>query len=167
MDNVTYQKTLFKIVMCVMACDGEIHQSEIEEIELAFKQTDFFNELKFEEEMASVIEALEEDGKKFLWDSVTLLSDNDLTAVQELQVLELMLRIIYADGRVDKNEITFLKIVKARLSVSDEIFHKRFGKIEGIGRALPEDKVLSTTKEFVENINFPDISEMTNIEINK
>ncbi|MFT6834190.1 MAG: hypothetical protein ACJA0H_000217 [Francisellaceae bacterium] len=29
MENIAYQKVLFKTVMCVMACDGEIHESEI------------------------------------------------------------------------------------------------------------------------------------------
>ena len=160
MENIAYQKVLFKTVMCVMACDGEIHESEIKEVELAFQQTEYFKDLVFKDELALVINDFNQNETKFVWDCISSFAGHILSPVQELQVLELILRIIYADGRVDRNELEFLKIVKSHLNVSNEIFFKRFGDVGGLGANHHVDKIAVKTQDFINTLNLPEFDKL-------
>jgi uncharacterized tellurite resistance protein B-like protein len=166
MEKIAYQKVLFTTVMCVMACDGEIHESEIKEVELAFQQTEYFKDLVFKDELAIVVDEFNQDEKKFVWDCISSLASNSLSPVQELQVLELILRIIYADGRVDRNELEFLKIVKSHLNVSNEIFFKRFGDVDGLGANHSEDKIAVKTQDFISDLNLSELGELDLTQLN-
>jgi uncharacterized tellurite resistance protein B-like protein len=167
MENIAYQKVLFKTVMCVMACDGEIHESEIKEVELAFQQTEYFKDLVFKDELALVINEFNQNEKKFVWDCISSFSEHSLSPVQELQVLELILRIIYADGRVDRNELEFLKIVKSHLNVSNEIFFKRFGDVDGLGANHTIEKITAKTQYFISELNLPELGELELVKLNE
>ena len=165
MEKVAYQKVLFKTVMCVMACDGEIHESEIKEVELACHQTEYFKDLVFKDELDIAIKEFSQDEKKFVWDCISSFSEHSLSPVQELQVLELILRIIYADGRIDRNEIEFLKIVKSHLNVSNEIFFKRFGEVAGLGANHALDKLTTKTHDFISELNLAKVGELEFVNI--
>jgi uncharacterized tellurite resistance protein B-like protein len=160
MESIAYQKILLRTAMCVMACDGEIHASEVKEIELAFEQTDFFKGLVFKEEMDSVINEFKRDEKKIVKECFDQLASADLNSVQQLQVLEIVLRIIYADERVDENEVKFLKIVKSLLGVPDEIIFKRFGYVSCLGGKYSTDKLIPTADDFLSDVKLPEIQEM-------
>ena len=45
-------------------------------------------------------------------------------------ILEIVLRLIYADVKIDDKEITFLQSIRSRLSIDDELLTQRFGEIE-------------------------------------
>jgi uncharacterized tellurite resistance protein B-like protein len=167
MENIAYQKVLFKTVMCVMACDGEIHESEIKEVELAFHQTEYFKGLVFKDELDIVINEFNQDEKKFVWDCILSYAELSLSPVQELQVLELILRIIYADGRVDRNELEFLKIVKSHLNVANEIFYKRFGDVEGLGANHSLAKITAKTQDFISDLDLSKLDELDIMKLNE
>ncbi len=160
MDNIAYQKILFRTAMCVMVCDGDIHHSEILEMEVAFKQTDFFKDLVFKDEVDFVLDKFKNSEKEFLAECVENLSKAAMSPVQELQILELALRIIYADNRVDKNELEFLKIIKGCLSVPDEIFHSRFGSVPFLDFKGFRYKKSQDSKFIIDNIVLPDVDSM-------
>jgi len=161
MESIAFQRILFRSAMCVMACDGEIHDSEVREMELAFEQTDFFRDLVFKDELKSVIRRLERDEKQIVTEYFDQIASEDLNPVQQLQVLEIILRIIYADERVDTNELEFLKIVKSRLGVPDEIFYKRFGEVSSLGGERSTDKLIQTTNEFMKSMVLPDVKDIS------
>mgnify|MGYP000232159760 CR=1 FL=1 len=163
MDKVLYQKILFRTAMCVMACDGEIHDDEIRELELAFEQTGFFQKLIFKDELESAVNDFERDEKQVVIDYFALISSSSFNPVQRLQVLEIILRIIYADHRIDENELHFLRIVKSKLNVPDEIFYKRFGEVSGLHVNYSETKLVSETNNFLESITLPESPELLNI----
>ena len=120
MDSIAYQKILFRTAMCVMACDGDIHHSEVREMEVAFEKTDFFKDLVFKTEIDFVLDRFKSSEKEFLIECVDNLSKATMSPVQELQILELALRIIYADNRVDKNEIDFVIFQECLHSIRSE-----------------------------------------------
>ena len=153
MGNIDYQKILFRTAMCVMTCDGEIHESEIKEMELAFKQTEFFKDLVFNDEMKMIVSEFEQDEKKVVKDYFEQLASINLNPVQQLQILEIALRI-------DDNEVKFFKIVKSFLDVPDEILYKRFGQLDYLGGEHSPDKLISTTNDFLDSIVLPEIQEM-------
>lgn len=161
MNNIGYQKILFRTAVCAMACDGEIHESEVREIQLAFEQTDFFKDLVFNDEMELVIGDFKNKEKQVLRDYFDQISSEKLNPVQDLQILEIILRIIYADEHIDENEIKFLRIVKSCLDVPDQIFYKRFGMISFLTGMGSLDKKTHTTSNFLENMVLPDIKEMS------
>ena len=129
METILYQKLLFRTAMCVMTCDGEIHKSEIAEMEVSFKNTDFFRDLIFEDEISEFLEEFKKDGQSYSFNLVKQLSAASLNPVQELQIMELALRITYADNRIDENEIKFLNILKSKLNIHDEVLRNRFGEV--------------------------------------
>ena len=45
-------------------------------------------------------------------------------------VLEIVLRLIYADVKIHEKERTFLQLIRSNLSIDDEIITERFGEIE-------------------------------------
>ena len=163
MDSVTYQKILFRTAMCVMACDGEIHDSEVKEMKLAFEQTEYFRDLVFKDELESVIQDFKRDEKKVVMEYFDTIATSSLSPVQKLQVLEIILRIIYADDRVDDNEVHFLTIVKSRLNIPDEIFYKRFGEVRCLHNEHNETKTVPTVNKYLDNLNLPELNNLNEI----
>ncbi|MDF1868398.1 MAG: TerB family tellurite resistance protein [Saprospiraceae bacterium] len=160
---MAYQKILFRTAMCVMACDGEIHDSEIEEIRLAYEQTDFFRDLVFKTELELVLNDFKRDEKKVVMEYFNHLTSSDLTPVQELQILEIILRIIYADDRIDKNEVLFLQAVKSKLNVPDEIFYKRFGEVSCMQIGHMESKLVPEENKFLDGFELSGIINLNEV----
>lgn len=160
MDNADYQRTLFRTAMLVMGCDGELHSSEIREIENAFEKSSLFKDLNLQNELDRVMGEFDQDKKKVVTRYFEEIEVADLDPVQELQILEIILRIMYADDRVDPNEVRFLKLVKSRLGVMDEIFAKRFGELDILPTGHIPEKSEDTVGAFVNEVEFPDFDEL-------
>ena len=58
-----------------------------------------------------------------------LLMESKLTTVQELLILEVALRIINADEKVEENEKWLFRILRSKLRVHNETIIDRFGQI--------------------------------------
>ena len=89
-----------------------------------------------------------------------MLKNEELSPPQSLQILEIILRIIHADNRLDPNEIKFLKIVKSKLKVPNEIFLKRFGDVNYLSLTALHKKEYKA-QEWVKNeMKLPDFSQL-------
>ena len=53
-----FSKLLFKTAFCLIACDGEIHEQEIEELRLIEANTPYFREIELEFELKALIKKL-------------------------------------------------------------------------------------------------------------
>jgi len=157
-DNIDFQKVLFRSAMCVMACDGEIHDSEIKEMEIIFQKTPYFDKLDYHEEMQQFVESFSNDKKKIVAEYFSKLSEIVLSPVQKLQILEIVMRIIHADNRIDPNEIKFLQIIKSKLAVHDEIFFKRFGDVSYLTGNNETEKVNLEQDSLINEIHLLDFS---------
>lgn len=160
MDRAGYQRMLFRTAMLVMGCDGELHSSEIREIELAFEKSSLFKDLDFQEELDRVMAEFDENRKHVVTRYFEEIEVADLDPVQKLQILEIILRIMYADDRVDPNEVRFLRLVKSRLGVMDGIFAKRFGDLDILPTGHIPEKSEDTVGEFINEVEFPDFNEL-------
>lgn len=161
MNQIEYHRFLFGTAMLVMACDGDIHDDEISELRLAFKNSAMFNGLDFDVEFKRFLAELHEDTRKTIDDYFEELQSIGLDPAQKLQVLEIILRIMYADDRADKNEIRFLRLVKEKLGVMDEIFYKRFGDVDVLlGGVRPAKKAPPSMNKFVEGFELSAEMEM-------
>ena len=124
-----FSKLLFRTAFCLVACDGEIHEQEIGELKLINTNTPYFGEIDLESELDSLIRDLSDRGTQAIRDLFSLFRNTKLSMVQELLLLEVSLRVINADQRVDPNEVKFVKTMRLYLDVLDPLIVQRFGQI--------------------------------------
>jgi hypothetical protein len=159
-----YQRLLFRTTFCLMACDGDIDEREIKEIREMDQSASFFQGIDLADELESLLADLTVKGKKIVEELFVTLDKIDLSIVQELLLLEVAFRLIYADQRVDENEIKFLKLLRSKLKVDDSTIRDRFGEVEYLfekGEKVEMRKDL-TKDEFFNRIA---ITEMKHLEV--
>jgi len=131
-EKVSFEKFLFRTAFCVMACDGHIDNREIDEIKQLVVTTSFFRDIDIEEELRRLLDAIHSDGKKIFVEFLDELNERDCDVVQELMILEIALRMIYVDEKLEKNEQHLMHLIRSKLNVADEIIHQRFGAVDSL-----------------------------------
>ena len=167
MDKLEFKKLLFEVAFCTMACDGDIDKREIEELKIMDKNTSYFAEIDLSDELEILIKELETKGVKVIEDLFKTLRKTKLNPIQELLILEIALRIIYADKKVDDNEIKFLNLLRSMLEVHDEIIFDRFGEVEILYINEYISKLNKSDNDFLANLNLPDMVDIKNIDLTK
>ena len=137
MKEIKFEKLLFNTAVCVMACDGQIHENEVNELKLIAENTPYFKELDYNSELKKIMKELKKNTNimKLYFD---LFKDAEFTPVQELLILEVVLRMMYADNRIDENEVKFIKLIKRYLKIPDQIIFERFGEIDFLIKGFDE-----------------------------
>lgn len=115
MEQRDLQMLLLKTAVCTIACDGEIHEKEIAEMNSLVSQAIYFKDFNGQERLIEMLEAVKKSGKDFFHEYLGNFKSSELSVVQELLVLEVILRIVYADERFDANEEMFLRLVRTHL----------------------------------------------------
>ena len=154
MDKIHFKKLLFNVAFCAMACDGHIDEREIKEIKFMDKHTSYFEDIDLSSDLNILLEELKERGKRVLDELFEKLEKSDLNTIRELLILEVALRIVNADNKLEENEINYIKMVRSKLKLHDEIIRDRFGVI---------DYLVNT--DYSRNINtgLPDFSKIENV----
>jgi len=167
MDKVSLKKMLFKVAFCAMAADGKIMPEEIEEMKIMDKNTSYFADIDLSEELNNLIYGFEIKGKKIIEELFNELHNAELTTIQELLVLEIALRIIAADDDYDANEIKYVKLLRSKLKVHNEIIKDRFGIIEFLMNKDYETniKIKQSENEFISSMIMPELQEFKTIDI--
>lgn len=129
MEKKEFQKLLLETVICSIACDGDIDDREITELHKMVSHAQYFKKFDAHELLENMLQSVKTDGQAFLRGYFDALRQSDLPSAQEMLVLEVVLRVIQADGRIDDNEVIFLKLVRSNFNVHDEIIHQRFGNV--------------------------------------
>lgn len=167
METQQFKQILFKTAFCCMACDGHIDDREIQELKIMDKKTSYFEDVDLSKELENLISQFNKKGKKTIEELFQQLRDTDLNTVQELLLLEVALRIINADERIDENEIKFIHFLRSKLVVHDEIILDRFGKVEFLFDKdyKKEIGVGVKRKELIDSITLPEIEDMKAIDL--
>jgi len=129
MEQNDFQRLLMETVICSIACDGYIDDREIAELKNIIDNAQYFKGIESVEFTRQMIHEVRSDGLGFVGNYFKHLEEIDLSSGQELLLLEIIIRIIQADERIDENEVAFLKHVRSKLCVYDEIIQQRFGEI--------------------------------------
>lgn len=167
MDKIAFKKILFKVAFCTMACDGDIDDREIEEIRMMDKNSNYFSDIDLSEELEFLIDDFKNNGVGIIEHLFNEIGRSDFNPIQELLILEVAIRIIYADKRVDENEIRFFKFLRSKLKISNNIISARFGDISDI-YDLNQNNEINTSKiefDFSQNIKMPEISELIQVDL--
>lgn len=137
MKELKFEKLLFNTAVCVMACDGEIHDREIQELKLIAKNTPYFKDLDYKSELSIILKDVE-NNTNIIKQYFEELKNAELSPVQELLILEVVLRMMYADNRIDENEVKLIRIIKSYLKIPDQIIFERFGEIDFLIKGYEE-----------------------------
>ena len=146
-----------------MACDGHIDEKEVEEIKKMNKNTTYFGDVDLSVELELLLKNLDKHGKKVVNDLFQEIRDTTLNPVQELLLLEVALRIIHADEKIDENEMKFLKLLRGKLEVFDEIIIDRFGKNNLLFDKLYKSDIKLSEIKYVDEMELPKFTEMAGL----
>ena len=109
-----------KTIFCCMACDGEIAKEEFELVKYLSSEYDIFSEVEIETCLNKWISSINENGALFLKEFLNELSEANLSASEQMLVVDFAIRTIEADKRIEYSEIKFFKKIRNRLSITDE-----------------------------------------------
>ena len=148
-----------------MACDGHIDEQEIEEMKKMNTNTTYFGDVDLSGELDLLLNDLVKHGKKIVNDLFNELRDAQLNPVQELLLLEVALRIIHADEKINENEVKFLRLLRGKLGVFDEIIVDRFGKNNLLFDKSYKNDVKICETEFVDRLELPNFNELIDMKV--
>jgi len=126
MKNSEFKDFLFKSAVIAMACDGDIAEEEINEIKTIVANEIYFMGYEFEEPLQKNIEAIKINGKNAVNQFLQEITNNDLNEHQELLLIEVLLKIIQADTKVEENELRFLHLAKSKIRIDEQTLIVKF-----------------------------------------
>jgi len=128
MKTEAFQNLLLKSAVLVIACDGSIEESEISEIRNIAENEIYFMGYDFEKPLEETLKTIKENGSSVINDYLKEVSSANLNDNQELLLIEVLIRAIESDEKVEPSEIKFLQMVKSKLKTSEEVIITKFPK---------------------------------------
>ena len=161
-----FQRLLFRTAFCLMACDGHIDEREINEIKKMNKSSAYFQGIDLSDELEVLLNDFKERGKHIVDELFDTLESLEISTVQELVILEISFRLIHADEKVDENEIKFLRFLRSKLKIHDEIIRDRFGVVEYLfDKDYSQDIIKSATHDDIfASLSIPDFKDLVTVE---
>ncbi|MCB0536604.1 MAG: TerB family tellurite resistance protein [Bacteroidetes bacterium] len=126
MKNSEFKDFLFKSAVIAMACDGNIAEEEITEIKNIVANEIYFMGYEFEEPLQRNIEAIKINGKNAVNQFLQEITTSELNEHQELLLVEVLLKIIQADDKIEENELRFLHLAKSKLKTDEQTLIIKF-----------------------------------------
>lgn len=115
-----FNKILLKTAFSFMTCDGHIAPNEVALIRKMAEEDKAFGEIDIDTELDFLIEVINTMGMGFLKDYFKVLKNAPLKQEQELKLIDMAVKTLFADGKVDYNEVKFFRIFRSMLSVTDQ-----------------------------------------------
>lgn len=153
MKTIDFQNFLLKSAIAVMACDGVIENEEIEEIKNMVSNEIYFMGYDFEKPFEANLNYIKSNGKVAINEYLTELSTLNLNDRQELRLIEVLIRTIESDKKIETNEIKFIQLVKSKLKISEETIIANFPRQMSY---LIDSNNYGLENKFNEEIDFTD-----------
>lgn len=126
MKTTDFKAFLFKSAITAMACDGHIVDEEINEIRNIVANEIYFMGYDFEEPLKKNIEYIKVNGKNAINQYLQEIVSSNLSEHQEVLLIEVLLRIIQADAKIEDSELQFLQMAKAKLKIDEQTLIVKF-----------------------------------------
>ena len=120
MNQQAFNNLLLKTAFSCMACDGDIDMREVKLLKTLSNEKKEFGEIDINSELDALLLSINHDGHKFLKDYFSELSSFDLTEKDELKLVEVAIDTIKADNKVEYSEIKFFKVIRSKLSITND-----------------------------------------------
>ena len=121
---MTTKELYLKTVFSCIACDGDIAKEEVELLQNIVSEDKMFHEVDVKTLLDKWISEINEDGTKFLNSYLEELANSKLSEQEQLMVVDLAIKAIEADNRIEYSEVKFFKKIRSRLSIPDEAILK-------------------------------------------
>lgn len=128
MKTEAFQEFLLKSAISVIACDSHIDESEISEIKNMAANEIYFMGYDFETALSKNLNYIKEKGSSAINEYLNEVTSANLSERQELILLEVLIRAIESDGKIEPSEVKFLQMVKSKLRMSEEVIITKFPK---------------------------------------
>ena len=126
MKNTDFKSFLFKSAIMAMACDGDIADEKLNEIKQIVANEIYFMGYDFEEPLKSNIEYIKLNGKNAINQYLQEIATNELNENQEILLVEVLLKMIQADAKVEESELKFLQMAKSKLKTDEQTLIVKF-----------------------------------------
>lgn len=146
------QELLLKTAFCCMACDGDIAADEIDLLKEFAEKDDSWKGFDIQTAVNKGIVEINERGVAYLGDYLKEVANADLDEEDSLKLIDIAIRMIEADKKVEYSEVKFFKKIREMLKVSDEKLFQTFPDKEDY--FLPD---ISAPKEFDRTASFENI----------
>jgi len=130
MDKTKFKRLLFDIACSAVACDGHIDDREIRELKYIDKSTTYFEDIDMSKKLNRFVDNFKNDPIDTINNIIEKLKVEFLNPVEEMLVLEIVLRLVYADTKINEKEKEYIQSIRAYLSLDDEMITQRFGVID-------------------------------------
>jgi len=128
MKTEAFQDFLLKSAVSVIACDSSIEESEISEIRNIAENEIYFMGYDYEQPLSNNLKYIKEKGATAINEYLNEVAIANLNERQELILLEVLIRAIESDGKIEQSEVKFLQMVKSKLKVSEANIITKFPK---------------------------------------
>lgn len=168
-ERTDFQRLLFRTTFCTMACDGHIDEREINEIKLMNKSSTYFKGIDLTDELEELLKNLQANGKHIVDELFDTLAKLQLSTVMELLILEVAFRVAHADKKEDENEIKFLRFLRSKLRVHDQIIHDRFGPVKYLfDKDYSQDIIKTETRnDFFAAVTIPEFKDLAVVDFSQ
>ena len=143
-----------------MASDGEIAQEEIDTIQKLCQREEILKKMDFQNEIKRFVEEINKQGMQFIKNYLDELEKTLLTEQENINLLNIVFEVIFADGKVEYSEVKFFRNIRIRLSISDEEIEKNFANTLDLDIFLAKDivdhlSVEKVTQQYFSSIEIP------------
>lgn len=114
------KELLLKTIFACIACDGEIAAEEVCLLREIVSKTDLFDGVEIDDTLKRYVESINRDGALFLKQYLNEVAECKLSKDEQMCLVDLALKTIEADNRIDYSEVKFFKKIRTRLTLSDE-----------------------------------------------
>ncbi|WP_277010263.1 TerB family tellurite resistance protein [Capnocytophaga granulosa] len=158
--NKKFDELLLKTAFCCMASDGEIAQEEIDTIQKLCQREEMLKKMDFQNEIKRFVEEINKQGMQFIKNYLDELEKTSLTEQENINLLNIVFEVIFADGKVEYSEVKFFRNIRIRLSISDEVIEKNFANTPDLDIFLAKDivdhlSVEKVTQQYFSSIEIP------------
>jgi len=161
MDKTKFKRLLFDVACSAVACDGHIDEREIRELQYIDTSTTYFEDIDLSNKLKRFVENFENNPIDTINNIIEKLKTELLNPVEEMLVLEIVLRLVYADTKIDEKEIEFIQSIRVCLSIDDEMITQRFGVIDFLIHTV--ENVDLPNEQSKEHIKLIDMSSLENM----
>ncbi len=159
-----FNKILLKTAFSFMTCDGHIDTNEVKLIMKMAEKDRRFGEIDINKELDTLIEGINAWGIGFLKEYIKILRNAKFAHDQELELVDMAVKTLYADGRVDYNEIKFFRIFRSLLDVSDTQIMEKCPDLPGEffeTDIFPHSYLKLLFEDYFEKIELPQFEKIT------
>ena len=116
--------------------------------------------MDFQNEIKRFVEEINKQGMQFIKNYLDELEKTSLTELENINLLNIVFEVIFADGKVEYSEVKFFRNIRVRLSISDEVIEKNFENIPDLDIFLAKDivdhlSVEKVTQQYFSSIEIP------------